>query len=146
MTLGDAVVDAAFEALAHHRAHRTAEKLELEGAGDDRQGVQAAREHHQCIALTRSFLRLHEAVAVALAVAELQWVLGSDRSADLSRRARVEEALEPIARPDAHVVAALRAHIEVALELGTVEHGIARGALDPQPLGNRARAPLGLDA
>src|SRR5262249_51180227 len=69
-----------------------------------------------------------------------------DRRADLSPRPGVEESLEPITRPDAHVVAALRTHIEVALELGTVEHGVTRRALDPQALGHRARPSLGLDA
>src|SRR5438270_51869 len=50
------------------------------------------------------------------------------------------------ARADAHVVTALGADIEVALELGAIEHRIAGRALDPQSLRDRARAPLGLDA
>jgi hypothetical protein len=146
MALGDAVIDAALEALAHHRAHRPAEELKLEGTGNDWQRVQGTREHHHRIALAGSLLRLDKPVAVALAIAEFQWVLGSDPRANLRRGVGVEEALEPIARADAHVMAALRANIEVALELGTVEHGVARRTLDPQALRDRARTPFGLDA
>src|SRR5256885_16963151 len=68
----DAVIHAALEALADHRAHRAAEELEFEGAGHDRQRVQRAGEHHQGITLASRFLRLGEPVAVALAVAELE--------------------------------------------------------------------------
>ena len=82
----DAVVDAALEALAHHRAHRAAEELEFEGAGDDRQPVQRAGEHDQRIALAGRLLGLRQAVAVALAVAELQRILRRDVGADLLDR------------------------------------------------------------
>ena len=58
----------------------------------------------------------------------------------------VEETREALTSADAHVVAALRTHVEVALELGAIQHGIASRALDPQALRHRARAALGLDA
>src|SRR5207248_6530780 len=91
-------------------------------------------------------LRLDEPVAVALAVAELERILRRDASADFRARARVEKALQAVARPHAHVMAALGTHIQVALQLGAVQDRIARRALDPQALRDRARAPLGLDA
>src|SRR6266513_3126140 len=132
-------------AAAAPRSGRAAEELELERATHHRQAVQRAREHHQRIALAGRLLRLGEAVAVALAVAELERILRGDGGADLGRRTGIEEALEALARADAHVVTALGADIEVALELGAIEHRIAGRALDPQSLRDRARAPLGLD-
>src|SRR5690606_24978936 len=66
---------------------------------------------------------------------------------DLFARLRVQELVETRARPDAHVMGALGAHLEVAGNLGAVQHRVARGALRPDPLGNRAaRGAVGLDA
>src|SRR6185312_17337344 len=80
------------------------------------------------------------------AVPELERILGGDPRSDLLGRGRVEEPLEALAAADPHVMAALRAHIEIALELRPVEDRIARRTLDPQALGHRAGAALGLDA
>src|SRR5262249_43333659 len=96
--------------------------------------------------LLGGLLGLYQAVAIALAVAELERILGGDLRADLLDRVRVEEALEPLARTHAHVVAALRAHVQVALEFRAIQHRVAGRALAPQPLRHRARPPLGLDA
>ena len=93
-----------------------------------------------------ALLRLRQAVLVALAVLELQRILRRHAGADLADRLRVEERAQPLARADAHVVAALGADVEIALELGAVQHRIAGRALDPQALGHRTRAALGLDA
>src|SRR6266404_4142041 len=142
----DAVVHAALEALPDHRTHRTAEELEFECAGHDRQRVQGAGQHYQGITLAGRFLRLGEPLAVALAVAELERILRRDGGADFRARARVEKALQPFARTHAHVMAALRTDIQVALQLGAVQDRIARRALYPQALRDRARAPFGLDA
>src|SRR5437879_1323104 len=94
---------------------RAASELELERATHHRQAVPRAREHHQRIALAGRLLRLGEAVAVALAVAELERILRGDGGADLGRRTGIEEALEALARADAHVVTALGADIEVEI-------------------------------
>src|SRR5262249_40930166 len=44
------------------------------------------------------------------------------------------------------VVAALGADVEVALELGAVQHRVTGWTFYPQPFRNRTRAPFGLDA
>jgi hypothetical protein len=142
----DAAVHRALEALADHRAHRAAEELELEGASDHLEPQQPPGQCDQCVALAGTLLRLCQAIAIAFAVPESEGILGFDPLADLLSRILVEEGQQPRARADAHVVAALRAHVEVALEFSAVQHGVAGRTLDPQTLGNVARTPLGLDA
>src|ERR1700722_2533065 len=141
----DAVLGRAPEALSDHRAHRAAQELELEGAGHGRLAMQISGQRNQRILLTRGLLRLGETVAVALAVLELERIFGSDALADLADGLRVEESAQALACADAHVMAALGADVEIALQLGAIEHRIAGRAFDPQPLGHRARAPLSLD-
>src|SRR6185295_891403 len=141
----DALVDRALEALADHRTHRAAEELEFESTGDDRQRLERAGDRDQRVALTRGLLRGREPVAVPLAVAELERILRRNLGADLFLVALVEETREALASADAHVMAAFRTDIEIALELGAIQHGVTGGALDPQSFRHRARAALGLD-
>src|SRR5690606_27834369 len=54
--------------------------------------------------------------------------------------------VEPLARADPKVMAALRADEQVALELGPVELSRAARALDPQAFRHRAPPLLGVDA
>src|SRR5690349_3877779 len=140
------MVDRALEALAHHRAHGTTEEFEFERAGDDLQALDRTGDGDQRVALARGLLRGRETVAVALAVAELERILGRDFRAQLELLTFVEETRQALAAPDAHVMAALRADIEIALQLGAIEHRVAGRTLDPQALGDRTRAALGLDA
>ncbi len=140
------MVDGTAETLAHHRPHRAAEELELEGTGHDRQAFERSGEHHQRILLTGVLLGSAQPVFVALAVAETQRIFGADAGADLGAGVGIEEPLQALPRTDPHVMAALRADMQVALELGAVERRVAGGALDPQAFRDRARTPLGLDA
>ncbi len=71
---------------------------------------------------------------------------GSTSSASSRPVPSSRKPIEPVTRLDAHVVAALRADLQVALELGAVEHGVAGRALDPQAFGHGPRAALRLDA
>ena len=73
-----------------------------------------------------------------LAVLELQRVDRQHFLADLVAAFGVEEGVEPRARADAVVVAALRADVLVLLQVGLVEHRLAGRALDPQAFGHRA--------
>ena len=109
------------------------------------QPFERAGDRDQRVALAGGLLRRGEAIAVTLAVAKLERIFGRDLGADLHLLAFVEETRQPLAAADAHVVAALRADVEIALELGAVQHGIAGRTLDPQALGYRTRAALGLD-
>ena len=86
--VGEAVLGAAREALADDRAHRAAEEAELERAGDDVDAVQRAGHHDQRVLLADRLLRGGQAVAVLLAVAELERILGLDLVRELASRAR----------------------------------------------------------
>jgi hypothetical protein len=141
----EAMLGAAHEALADDRAHRAAEKREFERARHDRQAVQRAGHHDQSILLLRALLSLQHTIAILLGVAELERILGLDALAQLFGRFRVQEVFEPLARADAHVIAALRADVQVALQLGPVQDRVASRALHPQAFRYRARTPLGLD-
>ncbi len=77
MRLGDAKLDAAAEAFAHHRTHRATQEFEFKGAGHHRTAQQPPGKHHQRVLLSGRLLRLGQAILVALAVLELEDVLGS---------------------------------------------------------------------
>jgi hypothetical protein len=87
-----------------------------------------------------AFQRGLQAFGVLLAVLELQRVDRQHLLADLVAAFGVEERVEPRARADAVVVVALRADVEVLLQVGLVEHRLARRALDPQPSGTVRRS------
>jgi len=136
--LFDRGIDAAHEALADDRAHRAAHELELEAGGDDRHAVHGAAHHDERIGLAGGLQRVLQPLGVLLAVLELQRIDRQHLLADLVAAFGVEEGVEPRARADAVMMAAFRTDVDVLLEIGLVEHGLARRALDPQPLGHRA--------
>jgi hypothetical protein len=103
---------AAHEALADHRAHRAAHELELEGGDDHRQGLHRALHHHQRVGPPRSRPRRRSGARVALAVLELERVDRQHLGADLEAALGIEQQVEPGARAQAMVVAALRADAE----------------------------------
>ena len=72
-----------------------------------------------------------EPVAITLAVAKLQRILGRYLGADFHLLAFVEKTPQPFASADAHVMAAFWTDVEIALELGAIQHGVAGRALDP---------------
>jgi hypothetical protein len=128
---------AAHEALADHRAHRAAHEIELERGAHHAQRLDRALHHHQRVALRGLFLRLGQPLGIAARVLELERVERQHFRADLEAAVGVEQRVEARARAEALVVPALRAHVEVLLEVGAVEHGIARRAFGPQALGHR---------
>ena len=129
-------LDAAHEALAHHRAHRAAHEFELEARRHHGHAHHGAAHHHQRVGLARGFQRGLQPRRILLAVLELQGIDGHHFLADFPAALGVEERVEPGARADAQVVVALGADVEVLLEVGLVEHGLAGRALDPQALGH----------
>ena len=142
----EAVLDRAHEFLADHRPHRPAEKAELERDRDELEARERPRHHHERIALAGLLLRLDETVLVALRVFELERILRLDLGGEFLGGPGIEELQQPVARIDAHVMAAFGADVEVALDLRPIQHGIARRAFDPQTLGHGTRAALGFDA
>ena len=107
--------------------------------------MQLSGQHDQCILFAGVLLGRGQPVLVALAVLETQRILGRHVRADLDAGARIKEARQPLAGMDAHVMAALGADMQVALQFGAIQHGIAGRALDPQPFRNGAHAAFRLD-
>src|SRR3984957_6155635 len=133
------------ELFAHHRAHGSAQKAKLEGAGDNVEARQLAGHDDQRVPFSGLLLGLNQPVLVALGVLELERILRLYLGRNFSGRSGVQKFHDPFASVDAHMVAALRADMQIALDLSLVEHGIASGALGPQPFGHRSRAALGFD-
>src|SRR6202021_1318205 len=89
---------------------------------------------------------LSDAVLIALGILEFQGILGFHLDGNLPIRPRIQEFQQPLAPADAHVMTALGADMEIALDFGAVQDGIARRTLGPKPLRHRACTALGLDA
>src|SRR5207244_12238865 len=66
-------------------------------------------------------------------VVALERVERQNLVAELEADVGIEQRIEPRARAEALVVAALRTDVEVLLEVGALEHRVARRALGPQP-------------
>ena len=91
--------------------------------------------HHQRVGLPGLLLRLLEALGVALAVSlNLSGSTGITSAPISYRPSGSRKRSRRCARRDAVVVAALRADVQVLLEIGRVEHRLARRALAPQAL------------
>ena len=106
--------------------------------------LQLALHRDQRVALAGGLLRGLDAVGILLLVLELQHVGRAEGRRRFPRGAAgIEEAWQPHARADRHVVAALGADLEVFLELGPVQHRAAAVALFPQALGHAALAAGG---
>jgi hypothetical protein len=138
---------AAHEALADHRAHRAAHEVELERRAHHAERLDRALHHDQRIAFRGLLLSFRDAIEVLLLVLELERVDRQHLRADLEAAVGVEQRVEARPRAEALVVAALRADVEVLLQVGGVEHRVAGGALRPQALGHglARRAGLALD-
>ena len=139
------VISSASEPLTHHRAHRAAEKLKLERARDDGHGLELAGHNDQCIFLAGAFLCCGETIFVLFAITKLERIFRRDFTRQLDGRAFIEESQQTIPRTDAHVMRALRTHMQITLELSAIERRVTSRAFDPQAFGHRARTPLSLD-
>jgi hypothetical protein len=139
------MLDRAHETFADRGTHRTAQERKLERARNHRLAEDRSRHHDERVFFLRGLLRLLQTVAIFLGVAKLQRILGLDVVRDLDLPFRVEERFQPIARADAHVMSALGTNMQIALELGAIQHRVAGAALHPQAFRHRARPALGLD-
>src|SRR6185503_106920 len=68
---------------------------------------------------------------------ELERIHRRDFRGELRAGLGIEEEVEALAGGEPVVEAALRAHVQVVLEVGEVEHRLARRALAPQAFGDR---------
>ena len=133
------------QAFADGRAHRAAH--ELEGHRRDHGLVpadRAVRDDDRVLEM-RLVARLPQPVGVALAVAEAQRVGRRARQLDAVPAALVEGPGQALGRGRAHVVAAMRADLEVLLEVAVEDHLLAGGALRPEIVRHLALAEQGAD-
>src|SRR6266404_5347196 len=112
---------------------------------DHIQAGQFSRHHDQRVAFAGLLLGLGEPVLVALRILEFERVLRLNLGGKLGGGSGIEKLREPLAAVDPHMVAALRAYVQIALDLRAIQNGIAGGALGPQAFRHRARATLGFD-
>src|SRR5690606_30895276 len=140
------MLHAAHETLADDGAHRTADEAKLERGRDERLPLQRAAHDDERVALAGLALCARQAVLVALRIFELERIERLEVRRDLLPRLRIEKELEALACREPQVMAAGRAHVQVALELGAIELSAAAGALDPQSFGNGMPPLLGADA
>ena len=141
----DAIRDAAHEPLADDRAHRARDEAKLERGRHDGHALQRSGHDDERVALVGLALCLVQSFAITLRVLESQRVERLEIRRELVARLGIEEHLEPLASADPQMVAALRAHVQIAIELGAIELCGASGALDPEPFGHRMLALLGAD-
>ena len=107
--------------------------------------LQRSGHDDERVALVGLALRLVQSLAITLRVLEAQRVERLEIRRELVAGLGIEKHLEALARADPQMVAALRADVEIAIELGAIELGGASGALDPEALGHRMLALLGAD-
>ncbi|KAG0937356.1 hypothetical protein G6F31_015607 [Rhizopus arrhizus] len=126
------------EALTDHRAHRAAHEGEVERRSHQRTPLEQAAHGDQRVVLAGVLLRDLDALAVFLLVLELEQVGRPQARTDLGGAVGVEQRRQPRARTDRHVMAALRADLQVLFQLRTVQRAAAVAALFPQALGDAA--------
>src|SRR5215472_1114424 len=128
---------AAHEALANHRAHRSAHEIELENRDHQRYGFDTALNDDQGVGFPGFLQRGGEAFRIFLGVLELEAVDWQDLRADLVPGFRIEQLIHAFARRDAAMMVALGTNVQVLFEIGAIEHRLASRTLYPQTFGYR---------
>ncbi|KAG1538124.1 hypothetical protein G6F50_014721 [Rhizopus delemar] len=118
--------------------HRAAHEGEVERRSRQRTPLEQAAHGDQRVVLAGVLLRDLDALAVFLLVLELEQVGRPQARTDLGGAVGVEQRRQPRARTDRHVMAALRADLQVLFQLRTVQRAAAVAALFPQALGDAA--------
>ena len=108
-------------------------KIELEGQRHNFNPENAASHSDQRIFLACAALSGGQAIAIFALVLELE-VIDRLQIGKQLRRPPVETQFEPTARPNAHVVVALRAYLCISFQIGLVEDRVAFHAFFPEPL------------
>ena len=141
------VFGGAREFLAADRTHRAAHVGELERAGDQRLGLEQAAHRDQRILLAGLLLRGDDAILVLFRIAEFQRIDRFEFGKQFLAAVLVEERRQTLARADRVVMAALRTHFKIALQLRPIQHRAAAFAFFPQAFRHLALGrALGADA
>src|SRR5690606_16718244 len=120
------------ERLADGDTHRAAEEGEIEDGDDRPMTADPSRRHQHSILVAGLALRLLQAIGVALGVAELERVDRNRRQLGQVVLALVEQHAEPALGVETHVVPAVRADVQLLLQLAMEDHLRAARALMPQ--------------
>jgi hypothetical protein len=80
-----AVLDGAHETLADDRPHRATHEAKLESGRHDLEPLERPGHDDERVLFSGRLLRRHQAIAVALAVAELERIVGFDGGGELAR-------------------------------------------------------------
>ena len=126
----------AYEALAHHRAHRSAHKTEFERCRNQWYGFDAALHHHQRIVFIGISFRLRQPIDITLAVLEFKRIERLHFRADLVAALGIQKQIEAHPGGNAVVMIALGADVEIVSQVRVVQHGLAGSALAPQSFGH----------
>ena len=142
---------AADDRLAGGHAERAAHEAEVLGGGNDVLALEGPLADEDRVLQLGVALGGLEAVAVALAVAELQRIWSHIAHRHDLEFAAIEEMLQPLVRIHAHVMVGAGNDELVGLEVLVEDHLPGVGAFDPQifgyvPLGGEQAANLGTDA
>ncbi len=140
-------VHGAGDGLAHHCAHRAADKAVLHGADDHLMRAELAHRVQDGVVEAGLLPRLAQPLLVGLHVAEVERIGGAQAAVN-QFVAGLEQQVDALPRAELEVVLALGADHQVGLEIGLVDGLAAARAFDPEALGAdvfcaRSRARVG---
>ena len=120
---------------AHRRPHAAPHEAKLHHREADRMAADPRRPAEKGLLHPRGLAGRPQTVDVALLVLEFQRVERAEGGVPFLEAARVHQRIHARPGPEAKVVLATGAHIEILREFGLGEDLLAALALDPEPLG-----------
>src|SRR5215469_821043 len=129
------MLDRSRDGLAHDRSHAAADKAVSHRADDDVAAFQLASGIDDGVGQTAFRLRLAQAVPIRLEIDKLQRIIGAQPGIVGFVLAVVKEQLEAATRIYAEVAFAIRADVEVLVEVFLPDNLATAVALDPEALG-----------
>ena len=128
-------LDESRELLAHHRAHGASQELEIHHTESHPMGPDAAHAGDHGVLEHGHLLPVGGQLGlVAGGPGELQHVDALHEGVHLLERAGLHQGVDALPGPDLEVIGALRADLEVGIEVLVVDQFIALGALGPKAL------------
>ena len=143
--LAGGALDQAGELFADHRPHAAAHEAKVHDSQGDGQVVQVAKASFDGVDEASFVLGFADAIAVGLAIAELEGVNGAHNLIHGRPGALIDELLNALIAVDADVMIALEAHHLVGLEVFGVGQNAAGLAFVPQAVCNFPLLAIGAD-
>jgi hypothetical protein len=126
------LLNQAGEFFANDRAHRAAHEAEIHHPQGQGLAAAAADAGNHGIAQAGALLAVPDAIGVAAAVLERQWIGGCQLGIHGLKAARIGNQSDPLLAIDAVVVATALANTGVGQQILAVNHQAALGTLAPQ--------------